>query len=65
MEHFTTEMPQLRGEHKANLGAPLPLDKLEQSLMVLATGTAPDMEGLPVEFHKAFWTLIPLLARGA
>ncbi|KAI3374947.1 hypothetical protein L3Q82_021472, partial [Scortum barcoo] len=46
------------GQYKTIDGADLTLDELHVALMSLANGKAPGIDGIPVDFYKAFWPVV-------
>ncbi|KAK0141819.1 Transposon TX1 uncharacterized protein [Merluccius polli] len=55
---FCDNLPQVSIRSNANLGKPLSLQELHSALMNMQGGKAPGIDGLTVEFYKAFWDVI-------
>ena len=55
---FCDNLPQVSTRSNANLGKPLSLQELHSALMNMQGGKAPGIDGLTVEFYKAFWDVI-------
>ncbi|KAI3364563.1 hypothetical protein L3Q82_011349 [Scortum barcoo] len=55
---FLSGLPQVGDSSDSLLSADLTLDELHVALMSLANGKAPGIDGIPVEFYKAFWPVV-------
>ncbi|KAI3352308.1 hypothetical protein L3Q82_005171 [Scortum barcoo] len=55
---FLSDLPQVGDSSDSLLSADLTLDELHVALMSLANGKAPDIDGIPVDFYKAFWPVV-------
>ena len=54
--HFVSKMDTVLNDNdQVSCEGPLSLDELTISLRQLKTGKAPELDGLPVEFCRAFW----------
>ena len=52
------DLPQVGESSDSLLSADLTLDELHLALMSIANGKAPDIDGIPVDFYKAFWPVV-------
>nr|BAC82606.1 pol-like protein [Takifugu rubripes] len=55
---FLTDLSQVGESSNTLLSADLTLEELYVALMSLANGKAPGIDGIPVEFYKAFWSVV-------
>ncbi|KAI3365342.1 hypothetical protein L3Q82_010130 [Scortum barcoo] len=55
---FLSGLPQVGDSSGSMLAANLTLDELHVALMSLANGKAPGIDGIPVDFYKAFWLVV-------
>ncbi|TWW78214.1 Transposon TX1 uncharacterized 149 kDa protein ORF 2, partial [Takifugu flavidus] len=55
---FLTDLPQVGESSNTLLSADLTLEEFHVALMSLANGKAPGIDGIPVEFYKAFWSVV-------
>ena len=55
---FCGHLPQIATESNISLGAPLTLQELHSALLSMQGRKAPGIDGLTVEFYKAFWEVI-------
>uniref|UniRef100_A0A3B1KAN1 Reverse transcriptase domain-containing protein n=1 Tax=Astyanax mexicanus TaxID=7994 RepID=A0A3B1KAN1_ASTMX len=53
-----TDMPKLAEGDMNSLELPLTLTELKAAAFQMAPGRSPGIDGLPVEFYRAFWDLI-------
>ncbi len=56
--YFLEDLPQVSFESNQDLGGVLRLEELEKALQSMQPGKAPGIDGLPVEFFKAFWSVL-------
>ncbi|XP_053533103.1 transposon TX1 uncharacterized 149 kDa protein isoform X1 [Ictalurus punctatus] len=57
-ESFLKDLPKLSEHVASDLDMELTLAELHEALQGMENGRAPGIDGLPVEFYKAFWTVI-------
>uniref|UniRef100_A0A3B4W8S0 Reverse transcriptase domain-containing protein n=1 Tax=Seriola lalandi dorsalis TaxID=1841481 RepID=A0A3B4W8S0_SERLL len=55
---FFTGLPQVEAKDNDKLESLLTLPELSAALMSLHSGRAPGLDGLPVDFYKAFWSVL-------
>ena len=55
---FLSNLPQVEATTNSRLDAELTAEELHVTLMSLANGKAPGIDGLPVDFCKSFWPLL-------
>jgi len=55
---FFKELPQVSIESNGDISGELRLEELEKALQSMALGKAPGIDGLTVEFFKAFWSVV-------
>ena len=55
---FCGHLPQIATESNISRGAPLTLQELHSALLSIQGRKAPGIDGLTVEFYKAFWEVI-------
>ncbi|KAI4890946.1 hypothetical protein NFI96_020794, partial [Prochilodus magdalenae] len=52
------DLPQSDGQHRQDLDAALSFDEVTKAVYQLTSGRAPGVDGLPIDFYKAFWGII-------
>ncbi|KAI4885436.1 hypothetical protein NFI96_003951 [Prochilodus magdalenae] len=52
------DLLQLDGQHRQDLDAALSFDEVTKAVYQLTSGRAPGVDGLPIDFYKAFWGII-------
>ena len=57
-ESFLKNLPKLPEHVAKGMHVELTLAELYEALQGMENGRAPGIDGLPVEFYKAFWTVI-------
>ncbi|KAK3567282.1 hypothetical protein QTP86_016084, partial [Hemibagrus guttatus] len=57
-ESFLKDLPKLSEQAARELDRDLTLAELHKALQGMENGRAPGIDGLPVEFYKAFWAVI-------
>uniref|UniRef100_A0A4W6F6F5 Reverse transcriptase domain-containing protein n=1 Tax=Lates calcarifer TaxID=8187 RepID=A0A4W6F6F5_LATCA len=57
-EELLKDLPQLSAEEKADLDKELTLEELTSAVNQLASGRAPGIDGLPIDFFKTFWNIM-------
>ncbi|KAK3524682.1 hypothetical protein QTP86_000650 [Hemibagrus guttatus] len=57
-ESFLKDLPKLSEQAARELDRELTLAELQKALQGMENGRAPGIDGLPVEFYKAFWAVI-------
>ncbi|KAK3509542.1 hypothetical protein QTP70_001623 [Hemibagrus guttatus] len=57
-ESFLKDLPKLSEQVARELDRELTLAELHKALQGMENGRAPGIDGLPVEFYKAFWAVI-------
>lgn len=57
-EGFCGELPQVSAETNSQLDRPLQLEELRAALQSMQGQRAPGIDGLTVEFYKAFWSIL-------
>ncbi|KAK3509008.1 hypothetical protein QTP70_018515, partial [Hemibagrus guttatus] len=57
-ESFLKDLPKLLEQAARELDGELTLAELHEALQGIENGQAPCIDGLPVEFYKAFWAVI-------
>ncbi|KAK3557976.1 hypothetical protein QTP86_005635 [Hemibagrus guttatus] len=57
-ESFLKDLPKLSEQAARELHGELTLAELHKALQGMENGRAPGIDGLPVEFYKAFWAVI-------
>ncbi|KAK3529635.1 hypothetical protein QTP70_032509 [Hemibagrus guttatus] len=57
-ESFLKDLPKLSEQAARELDRELTLAELHKALQGMENGRAPGIDGLPVEFYKAFWAVI-------
>ncbi|KAK3539679.1 hypothetical protein QTP70_011538 [Hemibagrus guttatus] len=57
-ESFLKDLPKLSGQVARELDGELTLAELQEALQGMENAQAPGIDGLPVEFYKAFWAVI-------
>ncbi|KAK3531523.1 hypothetical protein QTP70_024911, partial [Hemibagrus guttatus] len=57
-EDFVSNLPKITEESSRELDRELTLEELEVALNSMQNGRSPGIDGLPVEFFKAFWSVI-------
>ncbi|KAK3515326.1 hypothetical protein QTP70_014607, partial [Hemibagrus guttatus] len=57
-ESFLKDLPKLSEQAARELDRDLTLAELHKALQGMENGRAPGIDGLPVEFYKAFWAII-------
>lgn len=57
-KHFYKDLPQVPEEFYEELMKPLSKEELYASLQSLKNGKAPGIDGLPVDFYKAYWDFL-------
>ncbi|KAK3513057.1 hypothetical protein QTP70_000946 [Hemibagrus guttatus] len=57
-ESFLKDLPKLSEQAARELDGELTLTELHEALQGMENGWAPGIDGLPVEFYKAFWAVI-------
>ena len=55
---FLSDLTHVEATTNSQLGAKLTVEELHVALMSLANRKAPGIDGLPVDFYKAFWPLL-------
>lgn len=55
---FYKDLPQVSEDSNVDLEASLSAQELQGALQSMQSGKAPGIDGLPVEFYKAFWPVI-------
>lgn len=55
---FLNELPKLKKDSADALDKPLILEELRAAVFGMQNGRTPGLDGLPVEFFKAFWSVI-------
>lgn len=55
---FLEDLPQVSFESNQDLSGALQLKELEKALQSIQPAKAPGIDGLPVEFFKAFWSVL-------
>lgn len=58
MEGFCGELPQVSVETNSQLDRPLQMEELHAALQSMQGQRAPGIDGLRVEFYKAFWNIL-------
>ncbi|KAM4579169.1 uncharacterized protein V3H82_008444 [Fundulus diaphanus] len=58
LKEFCDELPQVSEETNAELGRPLGLQELHTALLSMQGQRSPGVDGLTVEFYKAYWDLL-------
>ena len=57
-EGFCNELPQVSEETNSQLEGPLTIQELQTALQGMQGQRAPDIDGLSVEFYKAYWDVL-------
>ncbi|TWW57318.1 Transposon TX1 uncharacterized 149 kDa protein ORF 2 [Takifugu flavidus] len=57
-DEFCGDLPRVSGETNSRLDRPLQLDELHTALLGMKGRKAPGVNGLTVEFFKAFWDIV-------
>lgn len=57
-QSFYEGLPKVPEEANAELDAPISADEVFSALQSLESGKAPGIDGIPVDFYKAFWSEI-------
>ena len=55
---YYDDLPKVEDKSATKLEEPLTLDELHSALMRMENGRSSGIDGLPVEFYKAYWWLI-------
>ncbi len=55
---FFEELPKVSEDSNAALKRAISLGELHEALQSMENGKAPGIDGIPVEFYKAFWPVI-------
>lgn len=55
---FFEGLSEVPAEINAALEQPLNLFELHSAVMSMASGKAPGIDGIPIEFYKTFWSII-------
>lgn len=55
---FLNDLPNLKKDSADMLDKPLALEELQAAVGGMQNGRTPGIDGLPVEFYKAFWSVI-------
>lgn len=58
IETLHEDLPHLDEEQQKELDAPLSFEEVTKAVHQLSSGRAPGVDGLPVDFYKAFWGII-------
>ncbi len=58
MPVFFEDLGSISEDSKAELERPLSERELYAALQKMESGRAPGIDGLPVEFYKAFWAVV-------
>lgn len=58
MAKFVSSLPKVNEDSYAELICPLTIDELFSALQSMKNGKAPGLDGLPVDFYKAYWHLL-------
>ncbi len=57
-EFVSDHLPKVNEESYAKLICPLTIEEVFNALQSMKNGKAPGLDGLPVEFYKAYWHLL-------
>jgi hypothetical protein len=55
---FLSNLPQISEQKRAEMGQPISMQELTFALEGMKKGRAPGIDGIPVEFFKAFWSFL-------
>ena len=58
LAEFDSNLPNVKEDSNAELMCSLTIDTLFNALQSMKNGKAPGLDGLPVDFYKAYWHLL-------